>query len=327
MGKIVKKTIGLGRLNVVVANVVSRSAQSLTLGEKRILMAGIARMGGINQRVKITAEEYADTYDVSLDTAYSQLKTAVENIFERYLQFQVWEGKKEGVERIRWIGGYRYFDKEGFVQFSFSNEIFPYLFELNDHFTKYQLQQAAALRSIHSWRLLELFEQMRSEKRGVKQQDGWLSMPIEEFWHAMEATESYKSNFQLLRKRVIEPAIKELSEKDNWLIEWEARKRGRKVVTLLFKFQRNPQGSLFNQDTAPLPKKTRKKQTHELATEQDVEEWVKLRLGSKITFSDDYMKKFAKQLYKYQTDKASLSEDAIMQIETALRFFGVDIPK
>ena len=129
--------------------------------------------------------------------------------------------------------------------------IFPFLFELQKEFTKYQLQQAAALRSIYSWRLLEMFEQMKNKTDG----SGWLSMPIEEFWHAMEATESYKSNFQLLRKRVIEPAIKELSEKDNWLIEWEARKRGRKVATLLFKFQRNPQGSLFNQDTAPLSKK------------------------------------------------------------------------
>lgn len=69
---------------------------------------------------------------------------------------------------------------------------------------------------------------------------------IEEFWHAMEATESYQVNFQLLRKRVIEPAIKELMEKDNWLIEWEARKRGCKVATLLFKFQRNPQNSLYS---------------------------------------------------------------------------------
>ena len=58
-------------------------------------MAGIARMGGKNQRVRITAAEYAETYDVSLDTAYTQLKSAVENIFERYLQFQVWEGKKK----------------------------------------------------------------------------------------------------------------------------------------------------------------------------------------------------------------------------------------
>lgn len=252
MGKIVKKTAAnLAQQNVVIANVVTRSAQSLSLAEKRILMAGIARMGGKNQRVRITAAEYADTYDVSLDTAYTQLKSAVENIFERYLQFQVWEGKKEGVARIRWVGGYRYFDKEGFVQFSFTNEIFPYLFELSGHFTKYQLKQAAALRSLHSWRLLELFEQMR----GKADNNGWLSMPIEEFWHAMEAKESYRKNFNNLKKWIIEPAINELCNKDGWLIKWEAQKTGRKVTTLLFKFERNPQGGLFSQDDAPVPRK------------------------------------------------------------------------
>ena len=129
--------------------------------------------------------------------------------------------QKEGIERIRWVGGYRYFDKEGFVQFSFTSEIFPYLFELTEQFTKYQLKQAAALRSLHSWRLLELFEQYRNKSDG----QGWLSMPIEEFWHATEAPDSYRKNFQLLRKRVIEPAAKELQEKDGWLIEWEAVSR------------------------------------------------------------------------------------------------------
>lgn len=61
----------------------------------------------------------------------------------------------------------------------------------------------------------------------------------------MEAKESYKSNFSLLRKWGIEPAVRELVEKDGWLIEWEARKRGRKVAMLLFKFEKKPQGGLF----------------------------------------------------------------------------------
>ena len=255
MGNIVKKSVpSLIQQKIVMANVVTRAAHSLTLAEKRILMAGIARLGGKNERVKITAAEYAETYDVSLNTAYDQLKAAVENIFDRYLQFQVWEGKKEGIERIRWIGGYRYFDKEGYVRFGFSNEIFPYLFELGGQFTQYQLKQAAALRSLHSWRLLELFEQMRKSLNGTKNTDGWLSMPIEEFWHAMEAKDSHRKNFNNLRKWIIEPAVKELTEKDGWLIEWEAVKSGRRVASLRFKFERNPQGGLFSQDVAPLPK-------------------------------------------------------------------------
>lgn len=241
MGKILKKSNSLSNNNVVVSNYIIRSAQTLNLVEKRILMAGIAKLGGVNGEIHLSAQEYADTYDVDIRTAYNELKSAVGTLMRRTLSWQITDGKKIGTRTTIWVQGYDYFKNEGLVKFKFSEYVFPFLFELQQEFTKYQLKQAAALRSIYSWRLLELLEQMKDKKN----ETGWLSMSIEEFWHAMEATESYKSNFSLLRKKVIEPAIKELTEKDNWLIEWETRKRGRKVATLLFKFQRNPQGQLF----------------------------------------------------------------------------------
>lgn len=252
MGDIVKKSkeYDLSNRNVVISNYITRSAQTLNLVEKRILMAGIAKLGGVNGEIKLTAQEYADTYDVDMSTAYRELKNAVNSLMKRYLSWQVNDGKHIGTLTCVWVQGYKYFKEEGYVKFKFSEYVFPFLFELEREFTKYQLQQAAALRSIYSWRLLEMFEQMKDKTDG----SGWLSMSIEEFWHAVEATESYRANFQLLRKRVIEPAIKELTEKDGWLIEWEVRKRGRKVSNLLFKFERNPQGGLFNQETAPIPK-------------------------------------------------------------------------
>ena len=86
---------------------------------------------------------------------------------------------------------------------------FPYLFELSGQFTQYQLKQAAVQESLHSRRLLELFR----NRCGGNDKDGWLSMPIEEFcmqWNPRKVTEK---NFQLLRKRIIEPAVKELTEK------------------------------------------------------------------------------------------------------------------
>ncbi|MCD2071562.1 MULTISPECIES: replication initiation protein [Neisseria] len=243
MANIVKKSETLANRNVVISNYITRSAQTLNLVEKRILMAGIAKLGGVNGEIKLTAQEYADTYGVDIRTAYNELKGAVHTLMKRTLSWQITDGKKIGTRTTIWVQGYDYFKDEGLVKFRFSEYVFPFLFELQKEFTKYQLQQAAALRSIHSWRLLELFEQMKDKKDG----SGWLSMPIEEFWHAMEAKESHKKNFSDLRRWIIEPAVKELTEKDNWLIEWEARKRGRKVATLLFKFQRNPQGSLFNE--------------------------------------------------------------------------------
>jgi plasmid replication initiation protein len=60
----------------------------------------------------------------------------------------------------------------------------------------------------------------------------------------MEVTEKQAANFNNIKRRIIEPAIKELMEKDGWLIDWKPIKRGRKVAQLQFRFARNPQGQL-----------------------------------------------------------------------------------
>ena len=242
MRTVSKSKIDNKKSNVVVSNSVTRSAQGLSLVEKRILFCGIAKLGGINQEITLTAEEYANTFDTDIKNAYGQLKKGADSFRKKYLRFQVRDGKALGTAVVNWLQGYLYFDKEGYVKFRFSEYITPFLFELEKEFTKYQLKQATALRSVHSWRLLELFEQHnQTDKDGFR----WLKINIYEFHHAMETPESYKTTFGLLRKYLIEPAVKELQEKDHWIIEWSGIKQGRKVTMLEFKFKRNSQGSLF----------------------------------------------------------------------------------
>jgi plasmid replication initiation protein len=60
----------------------------------------------------------------------------------------------------------------------------------------------------------------------------------------MEAPPSCLNDFGQLKRRIIEPAVKELREKDNLEIEWVPVKAGRKVSALCFTFRPNPQGSL-----------------------------------------------------------------------------------
>nr|WP_230580727.1 replication initiation protein [Xenorhabdus bovienii] len=138
---------------------------------------------------------------------------------------------------MRWLGAYKYNEGEAHVVLSFTPQVTPYLCELEDNFTKYQLSQACALRSVHSWRLLELFEQMNTNKEN----NGWLSMSLDDFHHAMETAESYKTNFGQVKRKIIEPAVKELTEKDNWMIDWKSIKLGRKVVRLEFWFRKDDQ--------------------------------------------------------------------------------------
>lgn len=227
---------GLQGKNVVLANTLVRSAQSLSLAEKRMLFASVAKMGNNFGEIILYASEYAQTFDMPVKQAYEQLKDASENFFNRYFTLAIPDRKGVMKWKIRWLSSIGYEEGSGRVGLRFTEEVLPYLCDLTKEFTKYKLKQACALRSVHSWRLLELFEQQSS---------GWLNISVEDFHHAMDAPDTYRKNFKDLRVYVIQPAIKELCNKDGWLIGFEAVKRGRKVETLKFTFEKNPQGKLF----------------------------------------------------------------------------------
>jgi plasmid replication initiation protein len=232
-----------GKLQVSMSNALTAAAQGLSLAEKRVMMYAVAKLdtfqsdGGTPAgTVKLVAHDYAEQFGVDPDTAYAQLREAGKGIFNRYIRF--FEEGRKGLEEvmIRWVSSARYSPGMGVVTLRFTQEISPHLLQLKAQFTTYKLAQASALRSIYSWRLLELLSQSVST--------GWRQMSIDEFHHAMETPETAKANFKDCRKRVIEPAVKELTTKDGWLIDWKPIKEGRKVAALRFEFKRDPQGRL-----------------------------------------------------------------------------------
>jgi plasmid replication initiation protein len=236
--------------NVVMANALTRSAQGLNLAEKRILFSAIAKMGNNFGEVYLYATEYAETFGLAPNQAYEQLKENVRNMRTRYFTLAPQDrteatavkkkGKKGMVWEINWFASIGYHDGDGMIGLEFSPKIIPYLHELEREFTRYKLKQACALRSVYSWRLLELFEQHTGNAG-----KGWWTVSVEDFCTAMEATNTHRKNFKDLRKKIIEPAINELVKKDGWLIGFEAVKEGRKVVRIRFDFERDPQGALF----------------------------------------------------------------------------------
>ncbi|WP_277421169.1 replication initiation protein [Serratia marcescens] len=136
---------------------------------------------------------------------------------------------------MRWVGSVKYQDGEGWVELAWWPDLLRHLTGLQRQFTTYQLQQASALRSGYSWKLLELL--MRFESTG------WAEYTIEDFKASMDAPPSL-SDFGQVKRRIIDPAVKELTEKDGWLIQWQPIKAGRKVKALRFTFMRDPQGQL-----------------------------------------------------------------------------------
>jgi plasmid replication initiation protein len=237
----------MAELQVNMSNALTRSAHGLSLAEKRIIAACIAKtdqlpnMAQVRQRgawsVRLAAADYAETFGVDINTAYDQLQSASETLFGRYIR--VLRKARKGVEeyKFRWVGSVRYHQGEGWVELDWWHEVVPHLFGLRKEFTSYKLAQASALRSAYSWRLFEVLQSW--------QDTGRYQPTIEDFCRAMDVPESYKKDFKSIRTRVIEPAVAELVEKNNMLVTWEMQRAGRKVIGLDFKFGANPQRSLL----------------------------------------------------------------------------------
>jgi plasmid replication initiation protein len=230
---------------VTMANAITRSAQWLTLTEKRFIAAALAKTDSTDTRglmdermqtVKLSAMEYAETFAVSLDTAYEQLQAGAESLQQPKVIVER-QTRRGTVREVRsWIITGKYAKGEGTVEVRWHPDLVPFLFGLRKEFTTYKLKHAAAFRSIYSWRLFECLKSWQGKSQ-------W-TPTITEFHDATDATPTARANFKELRLRVIEPAVKELREKNGLLVQWTPMKSGRKVIGLRFEFAPDPQGTL-----------------------------------------------------------------------------------
>jgi len=228
-----------GTPRVSMSNALARSAQGLSLHEKRLLALCISKLDSGRHwtpeklTVRISIKEYQEVFEIPHDKhVYSDLSGACRELEERKIVFFD-ERDKDVEHHVRWVGRASYARQKGWVEVAFFHELAPHLFKLRKQFTTYHLKQATALRTIYSWRLLELLMQFASTGR--------LHIGLESFWHAMEAPESCRKSFKDLRRRIIEPAIKELKARESLIISWRPKKTGRKVTNLDFSFSYDPQ--------------------------------------------------------------------------------------
>lgn len=237
----------LAQRQINISNDLTTAAHGLTLSEKRLIMGCVAKLDSVKlesgrYKIKMTALEFAEAFKIDPKTVYQQIKAIMARLYDRSIKRIVDTPKGKKIICHRWVSSVTYHEGEGWFELGFSHEATPYLVALRGNHTSYKLEQASSLRSIYSWRLLELLMQFKSTSL--------LRISIENFCHAMDVPETYRKNFKDLRNRVIDVAVKELQEKDNWLIEWKGTKRGgRKITGLEFRFKRNPQQSLFEQNT------------------------------------------------------------------------------
>lgn len=219
--------VAVTKRNITKSNDLVIAAYKLTLNEQRLLLAAISQIDPrkpMPRPISITANEFAEQYQIPVKQAYEALKEASIALYER--DIKTFDGRFKS--RFRWVDRVDYLEGGGETKLFFTIHVQPYLVHLNKRFTTYELKRVADLSSTHSIRLFEMLQQFRST--------GFYTVSVDEFRELLELGPSYE-RYSNLKSKVIDPAIKELREKSGLDISLKTERKGRAINRLIFQFR------------------------------------------------------------------------------------------
>lgn len=218
------------KLIVYKSNHLIESAYRLNLNEQRLLLTCIGMINSneqlfITEKFEVTARDFAKIYGIDERGAYDQLLDVAKSLHNRKITIQ---NNKIKVT-TSWISGFiEYKDNSGKIGLWFSQPILPYLSELKNQFTRYDLSNVSGMSSIYGIRLYELL--MQWQMRGNREVEiAWLKEIFE--------IENNYTSISDLKKYVIEPAVKNVNNYSNLDVLHNYKKTGRNVTHIHFKFK------------------------------------------------------------------------------------------
>ena len=219
---------------IVKDNALINASYSLELTEQRVILLAIlkARENKTphNQELIVTAQSYITAFNVHRNTAYKTLKTACDNLFTRQFTYQRYNsnGNIEQV-RSRWVQSVIYAENESYIKIKFTDEILPLVTMLEKHFTSYELQQVANLKSVHSIRLYELLIQYRTV--------GKIEISLDDLRLKLGINESEYPRMDNFKNRVLDVGIQQINEHSDITAKYDQVKTGRQITEFIFKFK------------------------------------------------------------------------------------------
>lgn len=216
---------------VVKSNRLIEAGYRLTLQEQRVILLCITKIKPkehlYTKVFSISAAEYAEKFGIKLSNAYKELKQIIDTLYNRNVKIYDKEANVEG--ELRWVQKKLYFNNEGYAEITLTDDLLPLLSELKSAFTSYNLDYVAGMKSIYAIRMYELFKQFGSigkRRIGVD----WLKerLQIENLYPA----------FADLKRRVVDPALKEINGHSDLSVNYSVHKEAKRVISLDFIFSK-----------------------------------------------------------------------------------------
>lgn len=226
---------------VVKHNALINASYNLTLVEQRLILLAVIQLRQVTHQneldhlafdkpIVIHVKDYMNTFKVSDSTAYETLKDACKTLFER--RFSFIEPRKKGTAHIttRWVSRIAYIDETSTVELVFAPDVTPLLTYLEEHFTSYDIEQVAPLKSGYAVRLYELVISWRVKGKTEK-------ISVEQLRRKLGIEPNQYEKMELFKRKVLDPATKQISNNTDIMLSYEQHKKGRQITDFTFSFK------------------------------------------------------------------------------------------
>ena len=214
---------------VVKANdLIQKSRFNMTLQQQKMMLFLISQIDQMDEDFRLyefSIQEFCRVcgIDSSSGKNYQDVKQAIKDIADLSLWVDVGDNKET---LIRWIEKPYINKNNGVIQVRLDQDMKPYLLQLKNNFTKYELIYTLYFKSKYSIRLYELAKSIH-----YKELEEYRRVFSVDELRTMLGAEGY-TQYRDFKRRVLDVAVTEINEYSDKLIDYEPIKKGKSVVAI-----------------------------------------------------------------------------------------------
>lgn len=174
--------------------------------------------------------------------------TTIKNILKKLSDASMWLELPDGSEiLVRWISRVVLMPKSGKVFIRLDEVLVPYLFDLQTRYLSYGLRNILCMKSQFSIRLYEMFRAylgLQSASCDKRPRISRVNDPVLYEWVVdidelkkklmVDNIQSYQRDNSVFRRKVLEPAHREINELSDIMFDFEMLKEGRRFYAVRF---------------------------------------------------------------------------------------------
>ena len=180
---------------------------------------------GFQLEYEFNIREYCKICDISYDSGKNY--TFIKNTLQKLSDRSMWVTIGEEEVLCRWLAKARANKRSGIARIKLDEDLVPYLFDLKEQFTQYQLYNVLGMKSAFSVRIYELMKSYSFRHTIEIDLDKLKKLLM------VEDVKSY-NRFADFRRFVLEKAQSEINELTDIDMSFEPIKTGRKVTSIRF---------------------------------------------------------------------------------------------